>query len=65
MTYNFKLVQEVLWAAGVGAAVVALQIATTFDPDTITSWETWAIASGAAIARAAAAATLPKLLSLR
>ena len=59
MQYEFKALPEVLWAAAVGAGTAGLEILIHFDPEVIASWETWAIASGAAVVRAAAAAALP------
>ena len=59
MQYELKALPEVLWAAAVGAGTAGLEILIRFDPEVITEWETWAIASGAAVVRAAAAAALP------
>lgn len=64
MEYNFKKIQEVLWAAGVGAGIVFLQLAITFDESTLTDWETWVVAGGGAIVRGAAAAALPTFIKL-
>lgn len=62
MKYEFKIGQEVAWAFAIGAFTAFIQIAVTFDPETITEWGTWAAASGAAVLRAGAAMTLPVLL---
>ena len=59
MTYEFKVLPEVLWAAVVGAGTAGLEILIHFDPEVIADWETWVIASGAAVVRAAAAAAMP------
>ncbi len=59
MKYEFKVLPEILWAAGVGGVTAGLEILVKFDPEVIADWETWAIASGAAVVRAAAAAALP------
>ncbi len=62
MEYNFKKVQEVLWAASVGAGLVLLQLSVDFDVDTITNWETWLVAGAGAVLRGAAGAALPTFL---
>lgn len=64
MEYNFKTVQEILWATGIGAGVVLLQLAVAFEPDTITDWKTWVVAGSAAVLRGAAGAALPVFLGL-
>jgi hypothetical protein len=58
MTYRFKRFQELAWFAGVSAGVFALEVLVRFDPDTITSWETWAVSLGGGMLRAAAGAVL-------
>jgi len=64
MQYEFKVLPEVLWAALVGAGTAGLEILIHFDPEVIADWETWAIASGAALVRAAAAAALPVFIRI-
>jgi len=59
--YDFKVLEEIAWLALVAAAVAVLQIVVTADPGTIIDWRAWAIALGAAGARAAAAAVLARL----
>ena len=61
--YDFKLVEEIAWLALVAAAVAALQIIVRAEPATIVDWRAWAIALGAAVVRAAAAAVLMRLPS--
>lgn len=62
MQYDFKIAQEAAFAFAVGAGTALIQIAVTFNPEMITDWSTWAIASGAAGLRAGAAMTLPILI---
>ncbi len=62
MKYQFKVAQELTWAFGVGIGVVVLEMLVKFDPSTITDWQTWAIASGAAVLRGGAATALPVIL---
>lgn len=64
MRYEFKVTQEIIWAFSVGAGTAILEILIKFDPSIITDWSTWAIAAGAAVLRAGAAAALPVLLKL-
>ncbi len=64
MEYTFKRIQEVFWAASVGAGIVVLQLALTFDESTLTDWKTWVVAGGGAIVRGAAGAALPAFLRL-
>ena len=64
MEYTFKKAQEVLWAALVGAGLVVLQIAVTFDESTLTDWETWLVAGVGATIRGAAAAAIPAFTRL-
>ncbi len=62
MSYEFKITQEAAWAFAVGAGAAIMQIAVTFDPETVANWQVWAVASATAILRAGAAMTLPILL---
>lgn len=59
--YEFKPLQELLWMAGVAAAVAVLQVLVTFQPDAITSWETWIVALAGGAVRAAAGALVAAL----
>lgn len=52
MMYNFKLVEEMAWFGFVSAGVALLEVLIRFDPETITSWETWAISLGGGLVRA-------------
>lgn len=56
--YDFKMGSELAWIAAVAAGVFALQVAAEFDPAVITDVRTWAVALGAGMVRAAAAAVL-------
>lgn len=58
--YTWKGLQELGWAAAVGAAVFALMVLAEFDPEAITNWQTWAISLGSGCVRAAAGAVLAK-----
>ena len=59
--YSFKGLQELGWAAAVGAAVFALVVLADFDPKAITNWQTWAISLGSGCVRAAAGAVLARV----
>lgn len=63
MTYNFKVLQEMAWAAGVAAFLVILQTLVLFDPEEIKDWETWFVALGGAIARAVGGAIIAKFFT--
>lgn len=56
MTYDFKILIEMGWAALVAAAAVVGQL--LIELDTVDNWETWAIAGATAAARAALAAAI-------
>lgn len=56
MTYNFRTMQEIGWAAFVAAGIFALEV--VIRTDTIDNWETWAVMLGGGAARAAAGAVL-------
>lgn len=56
--YDFKIAQETAWVAAVAAGVAVLQVLKEFDPAIVTDWRTWAVALGAGMVRAAAAAVL-------
>ena len=58
--YNFKIVEELAWAAAVGAGVFLLQVAAEFDPAVITDWTAWGIAAASGALRAAAGAVLAR-----
>lgn len=62
LDYEFKIAQELAWAFVVGAGTVLLTILVKFDPETVTDWKTWAIASGSAALRAGFAAATPVFL---
>ncbi len=59
--YDFKRLEEMAWASLTAAAVFAVQVLTSFDPDTVTDWKTWAVSLGAGAVRAAAAAVLARI----
>lgn len=56
MTYNFKLIQELGWAALTGAVVAVAQIMFVFRPEEISDWRLWIVTAAGAIARAVGAA---------
>ena len=58
--YDFKMAPEIAWVAAVAAGVFALQVAAEFDPAVISDVRTWAVALGAGMVRAAAAAVLSR-----
>lgn len=58
MTYDFRRLEELGWVAIVAAGMFVLTVAIQFDPDKITSWQTWAISLSAGCVRAAAGAIL-------
>lgn len=61
MRYEFKRIDELLWAAAVAAAVAVLQALVSFEPERITDWRLWAISLVAGSVRAAAGAALAAL----
>ena len=56
--YIFKRAEELFWAGLVGFAVFWGEVLVTFDPDTITDWRAWVIATLSASVRAAFAAVM-------
>ena len=56
--YNFKLIEELIWAAGISASVYILGELVFFNAATITDWHTWGIALASGSIRAAAGAML-------
>lgn len=62
MKYEFKVAQEIGWAFAVGLVTALFEILVRFNPDAITDWKTWAVASGAALVRAGAAAAMPVVI---
>ena len=55
MTYQFKWLPELGFAALVAASTALLQALTEFDPALVTDWRLWAVALGAGVVRATAA----------
>lgn len=61
MTYNFKFLQEVGWAALVAAIVFIGGQFVALGTVDVTDWKAWAFALIAGAARAAVAAVIAKL----
>lgn len=59
--YNFKFLEEILWAAGIAAALLVLQTLVLFDPSKIQDWSTWIITLGGGLVRAVAGAIIAKV----
>jgi hypothetical protein len=59
--YNYKFLQEVLWAGAVAVGITLLTVLVTFDPEQVTDWQTWAVGLGGGAVRAFAAAVLAQL----
>ena len=58
MTYKFRPWEELLWGVVVAGATVLLIELVGLHPDAITDVQSWAVALGAAMARAMAGAAL-------
>ena len=56
--YQFKLVQELAFAAFGAIGIFIFQVAADFDPETVQDWQTWAVALGGGLIRAAGVALL-------
>lgn len=61
MEYDFKIVQELIWAGIVAVGITLLTVLVTFEPSEIGDWETWAVSLGGGLVRAFAAAVLAQL----
>ena len=61
MRYDFERGKELAWFALVAAFTFLLVLAVDFDPDTVTSWQAYAVTAGAGMLRAAAAAVLARM----
>lgn len=61
MKYRFKPLQELYWAVLVAGATVLLLELAGLNPDAITDWRGWAVALGAGMVRAMAAAAIDYL----
>lgn len=53
MNYNWKWVEELLWAVVTAVGFTFAQVILTTDFDTITDWRTWAVSLGGAMIRGA------------
>lgn len=62
--YEFK-VQEIGWAMAVGGGIFLFEILSKFDPNVVTDWETYAVSIGGGLVRAAFAAGLIAVRTLR
>ena len=62
--YNIKWIPELGWAAAFAVATYAAQVLADFDPDTISDWQTYAVAIGAGAVRVVGATLLNKLREL-
>ena len=60
MRYDFERGKELAWFALVAAGTFLLVLAVDFDPD-VTDWQAYAVAAGAGMLRAAAAAVLARM----
>lgn len=56
--YQFKRLPELAWAVAVAAVTVAVQMAAQTDVRAVDDWQTWVVALGAAVGRAALAAAI-------
>lgn len=56
--YVYKRAEELAWAGLVAFLIFWGEILLTWDPDTITDWRAWLIATGAGSIRAAFAAVM-------
>ena len=61
MRYDFKRGKELAWFAVVAAGTFLLVLAVDFDPSVTTDWQAYAVAAGAGMLRAAAAAVLARM----
>lgn len=55
-SYDFKRVDELVWALVTAAVIAAAQIVQETDFNAVTDWKIWAIAAAGAVARAVVAA---------
>lgn len=60
MTYDFKKVDELIWAAVVAAGFVVIEAMANTDLSTITDWKAWAVGIGGGAIRAAFAAVIAR-----
>ena len=58
MRYDFKLGQELLWAAVAAVVTVVLTALYELDAEAVTNWQTWGTGVGIAAIRSAAGAAL-------
>lgn len=65
MRYEFRKLDEAIWAVGIAVAVSVFQALVTFDPETITDYKTWAVGIVAGAVRAAAGAAIAFLTKPR
>lgn len=61
MKYNYKLLEEALWAGAIAAGLLILQTLVLFDPSAIHDWRQWAITLAGGSVRAIAGAIVSKL----
>ena len=59
--YQIKPGPEIIWAVLIGAAVAIAQILVDFQPEVITDWKLWAVASIGAVVRAVGVSVLAAL----
>ena len=58
MSYHYKIGPELGWLIATTAILALAQVLLTFDPATITDWQTWALSLAGAVVRAVAGAVL-------
>jgi hypothetical protein len=62
MRYDFKVLEELLWAGIVAGAVFVLELLAELDPAAVAQdWQTYFVAALAGLARAFAGALLAKI----
>ena len=61
LQHDFDRGKELAWFALVAAGAFLLVLAVDFDPSVTTDWQAYAVAAGAGMLRAAAAAVLAKM----
>lgn len=61
MSYRYEKLKELAWFAVVAAGTAVLMVLIEFDPEKITSWQTWAVSLGSGMIRAAAGAVIAAL----
>lgn len=64
MSYNWKWVEEILWAVVTGVAITFTQIVLTTNLEVITDWRGWLITLTGAMARGALIAGATAIRSL-